>query len=287
MLLSFVISGLGVGAVYALSGVGLVILYRTTGVLNFAFGAIGALGAFFANEVLNAGYPAVLGWLCSIGAGAAVSCLYGRLVAPLLAPRDPVVRAVGTLGFALILLGTMGWYWGDVPRRLALPSDAIFFEISGTRLTLTRIVALGFLLSVIASVTLTLMYTRLGLAMRALADDRRLSSILGVRVISVELTGWLISGVSAGICGVLLANLVRLQALHLTFLVIPAIAAAIMADLSSLAITAVAGIAIGVIEACLTLWPLLAPYRTAAPFFVSLLSVFFLAFRAHQSGRPR
>jgi len=273
MFLPFVVSGLGIGAVYALSGVGLVVLYRATGVLNFAYGGVGALGAFCGWSILDAGYAAPLGWLTAIVVAAAASFAYGRLIAPRLAFRDPVVRAVGTLGFALILLGLVGWTWGEIPRRLSLPSDKIAFEIFGVRLNLTRLIALGLAVGLVAGINALLARTRLGLQMRALADNRDLSGVLGIPVVSVEAAAWLIAGLSAGVSGLLLANLVRLQGLQLTFLVIPAIAAAILGRLSSLWGTAIAGLGIGVLEACLTGVDVIAPYRAATPFLVALIAV--------------
>lgn len=273
LLLSFIVSGLGIGAVYALSGVGLVVLYRSTGVLNFAYGAIGAIGAFSAWSVIKSGQPAPIGWLAGILVSAACSYGYGRLIAPRLAFRDPVVRAIGTLGFALVLLGLMGWAWGEAPRRLALPTDMIAITIGVARLNMTRMIALGLAVAIVIGIGLVLARTRLGLKMRALADNRDLSAILGIRVVSVEATAWLISGVVAGIGGLLLANLVALQGLQLTFLVIPVIAAAILGGLSSLTVTAIAGLAIGVVEASLSILPAIAPYRTAAPFVIALAAV--------------
>jgi branched-chain amino acid transport system permease protein len=287
MLLPFIVSGLGIGAVYALSGVGLVVLYRATGVLNFAYGAVGALGAFCAWSVVNAGYPEQLGWLAAIAVATASSYFYGRIVAPRLSFRDPVVRAAGTLGFALILLGFIGWMWGEIPRRLTLPTDRSYLDLFGTRLTMTRVLALGLAVIIVTGISLLLARTRLGLQMRALADNRDLSGLLGIRVISVETIAWLISGVSAGICGILLANMVRLQGLQLTFLVIPAIAAAILGGLSSLTVTAIAGIAIGVIEACLSVWPEVASYRTATPFVIALIAVAVLGATANLKTEHR
>ena len=70
----FIVSGLALGGVYSLSGVGMVVLYRTTGVLNLAFGAVGAMGAFIAWSLINTfGWPAVLAYFASVGFGAAVS----------------------------------------------------------------------------------------------------------------------------------------------------------------------------------------------------------------------
>jgi branched-chain amino acid transport system permease protein len=124
-----------------------------------------------------------------------------------------------------------------------------------------------------AAVGLLLARTRIGLAMRALADQRGLAAILGVRVLRVDTAAWLLSGVFAGVCGLLLGNLVRLQATVLTFLVIPAFAAAIIGRLSSLPATVAGGLLIGMLEALAVVVPGFAPFRTATPFLVALAAV--------------
>ena len=98
---TFFMSGLSLGAIYALSGVGLVMLYKTSGVLNFAYGAIGALAAFTCWQVIEWGLPDPIGWVAALATGAAVALAYGRLIAPLVAYREPVVKAVATLGMAV------------------------------------------------------------------------------------------------------------------------------------------------------------------------------------------
>src|SRR5438552_1930149 len=135
----FVIAGLAVGAVYALSGVGLVVLYQASGVLNFAYGATGAVGALVAWQLIQTGMPTLLACLIAVGLSVCLSFCYGRFLAPRLAYRDTVVKAVATLGFALIVLGFCEWYWGGIPRQLRLPTDTIGFTIAGTRITATRL----------------------------------------------------------------------------------------------------------------------------------------------------
>lgn len=281
-LLPFVVSGLGVGAVYALSGVGLVLLYRSSGVLNFAFGALGAIGAYLAWSLLELGLPQVLAWASAIAGSMALSLAYGRLLAPRLALRDPTIRSIGTLGFALILMGFTEWYWGEQPRRLVLPTDADGLEFFDVRLTYTRVLGLALALVMMAGVGLLLGRTRIGLKMRALADDRDLSALLGIRVLQVDTVAWVLSGAFAGVCGLLLANIVRLQATLLTFLVIPAFAAAILGRLRSLPATVAAGIGIGVAEAVAITVPGLASYRTAVPFLIALVAIIFF----RQNHRP-
>lgn len=272
-LLPFLISGLGIGSVYALSGVGLVVLYRASGVLNFAFGALGAIGAYVAWSVLDAGLPLWLAWVGSVATAMGLSLVYGWLVAPLLAVRDTTIRSIGTLGLALLLMGFTEWFWGPNPRRLILPTDAMGLDIGDVRFTGTRIISLVVAVAMMSAIALMLARTRMGLKMRALANDRSLSAILGVYVLRVDTVAWLLSGAFAGVCGLLLANIVRLQATLLTFLVIPAFAAAILGRLSSLPATVVAGIVIGVVEASAILVPGFAPFRTSVPFLMALLAI--------------
>lgn len=272
-LLPFLISGLGVGAVYALSGVGLVVLYRSSGVLNFAFGALGAVAAYVAWSALDHEWPLALAALAAVVTSVAISLAYGRLLAPRLAEREPTVRSIGTLGLALVVLGFTEWFWGEQPRRLVLPTDAGALEFADVRLTYTRVLGLAAAVSMMAAVGLLLARTRIGLAMRALADQRALSAILGIRVLQVDTAAWVISGAFAGVCGLLLGNIVRLQATVLTFLVIPAFAAAIIGRLSSLPVTVAAGLAIGMLEAVAVLVPGFSPFRTATPFLIALLAI--------------
>ncbi|MEO8058525.1 MAG: branched-chain amino acid ABC transporter permease [Burkholderiales bacterium] len=275
--LPFLISGLGVGAVYAMSGVGLVVLYRSSGVLNFAFGALGAIGAYVAWSLLDREWPPALAWGSAVLTSMLLSLAYGRWLAPRLAQRDPTIRSIGTLGFALIVLGFTEWFWGEQPRRLVLPTDSMAFEFAlaggDVRLTYTR--ALGLLLAVLMMIGVALLLgrTRVGLKMRALANDRDLSALLGVRVLQVDTVAWLLSGAFAGVCGLLLANIVRLQATLLTFLVIPAFAAAIVGRLRSLPATVAGGVAIGVLEALAITVPGFAPFRTATPFLIALAMI--------------
>lgn len=271
--LPFLVSGLGLGAVYALSGVGLVVLYRSSGVLNFAFGALGAIGAYVAWSLLDADWPQALAWAAALATAMGLSLAYGRLLAPRLAHRDPTIRSIATLGFALIVMGFTEWFWGEQPRRLVLPTDADGLEFGDVRLTYTRVLGLALALAMMGGIGLLLSKTRTGLKMRALANDRELSALLGLRVLQVDTVAWVLSGAFAGVCGLLLANIVRLQATLLTFLVIPAFAAAMLGRLNSLPITVAAGIGIGVLEALAITLPGFAPFRTSVPFLVALAAL--------------
>ena len=268
----FFISGLSTGAVYVLAGVGLVVLYRASGVLNLAQGALGALSAMLAWQIADSGGPQWVGWIAAVTASTALALLYGRLIAPRLASSDPIVRAVATLGFALIILGFCEFVWGEWPRSLRLPYTS-GFKILGVRVAATRAMAFGLGLAVTIGMILFLKLSRLGLSMRALANDREISGLVGVPVLLVHAWAWVISGVLSGVSGIFLENMVRLQVIPLTYMVIPAVAAAILGRLTSLTAVVIGGLVIGVVEAVASPFPEISAFRSATPFVVAGLAL--------------
>ncbi len=275
--LSFFISGLTTGGIFALSALGLVVVYRATGVLNFAQGAIGAVGSLTASqEFVDKGRNEYVGYLVAILIGVVLSLGYGRLYAPRLAHRDPVVKAIGTLGFALALLGLCGWRWTARIMSLDLPTDTTKFNISGVQVTLTRVLVIVLAVVVTVGVTALLQRTRTGLNMRALANERELASMVGVNVTRAETVAWLISGLLASITGLLFASVVQLEAASLTFLVIPAIAAALVGQLRSLWWTLAGAMIIGVVESELTNFDSVKSYKVLTELIIGAGVVLFI-----------
>src|SRR2546430_12685492 len=117
----FIVSGLALGGVYALSGVGTVVLYQATGVVYLAFGAVGALGALIAWSLTNAGAPDWLAWLVCVLVSRAVTLGYGMVVGPPLAGGDPLGGGGAPPGPAPVPFGRVGLLWavhgGRPPAR--------------------------------------------------------------------------------------------------------------------------------------------------------------------------
>jgi branched-chain amino acid transport system permease protein len=283
----FIVTGLALGGVYALSGVGMVVLYRTTGVLNLAFGAVGAMGALIAWQAINEwGWAEEPAYLVCVLFGGAVTLAYGLIFGPPLAGRDPLVKATATLGLALILLGTMSWIWSDKARSMILPTSNENFMVSDILVNYTQVLGLAFGVVVTIGTVLFLQFTKLGTAMRGLANDREITATLGVPVRRVEASAWLVSGLISGVAGLLLSNLVGLDAATLTFLVISSLAAALIARLSSVVVTLVAGLVVGLATALATPILSISEYRDMAPFVLATLSLVWLWRKGHSiSGR--
>jgi branched-chain amino acid transport system permease protein len=267
----FIISGLALGGVYALSGVGLVVLYRTSGVLNFAYGAVGAYAALVAWDLMEHGHSELIAVLVGIGVACALSAFYGGVIAARFADRDPVVKASGTIGYALMLLGGSYLFWSDDARTLFLSTSNTGFTVGEVRINATQILALGLAALVAFGAAVFLRRSRLGTNMRALANDRELTTMLGIRARRVELVVWIANGVLAGVAGVLFANLVKLGAAALTFLVIGSLATALIGRFRSLGATFAGGLAIGVLQACATPFDSVSEFRDATPFVVAII----------------
>jgi branched-chain amino acid transport system permease protein len=269
----FIVSGLALGGVYALSGVGLVILYRTSGVLNFAYGAVGAVGALVAWDLMEHGHPEVLAVVAGVGVACALSGAYGSVIAPRFADREAIVQASATVGYALIILGASYLLWSDDARTLSLSTSDSGFSVSGVRINVTQVLALVLASAVVVAATQFLRRSRLGTAMRALANDRELTSMLGVRARRVEVVVWVVNGALAGVAGLLFANLVVLDAAALTFLVIGSMATAVIGRFRSLTATFAGGLAIGVLQSCATPFASLTQYRDATSFVVAIVAL--------------
>jgi branched-chain amino acid transport system permease protein len=283
----FIVTGLALGGVYALSGVGMVVLYRTTGVLNLAFGAVGAMGALIAWQMINeGGWPEAVAYLVCVLFGGAVTLAYGLVFGPPLAGRDPLVKATATLGLALILLGAMSWIWSDKARSMILPTSTENFMVSDILVNYTQVLGLAFGVVVAIGTLLFLRFTKLGTAMRGLANDREITATLGVPVRRVEASAWFVSGLISGVAGLLLSNLVGLDAATLTFLVISSLAAALIARLSSVLVTLVAGLVVGLATALATPILSISEYRDMAPFVLATLALLWMSRKGHTiSGR--
>ena len=283
-------SGLALGGVYALSGVGLVVLYRATGVLYLAFGAVGAMGALIAWSMVQHGIPHWLAWIVCILFGGVVTLGYGAVFGPPLAGRDPLVRAVATLGLTLVLAGAMDLLWpasGGQARSFTLPTDNGGFGVAGVTVTWTQVIGLAAGVALTVGTAAFLRYTKLGTAMRAMANDREITATLGVPVRRVEAAAWFGCGVLAGIAGLLLQDLVSLDATTLTYLVISSLAAALIAQLRSIAVTFIAALVIGMLHDMATTFTALTNYRDMTSFVLAAIALLWVSRHRTVMSRSR
>ena len=242
--------------------------------LNLAFGA---MGAFIAYSLIKAGSPDWLGWVVCSGFGGVVTLGYGLVFGPALAGRGPLVQSVSTLGLALVLFGAIDLAWpttGGQSPSISFPTDNGGFTISRFQVTWTQVIALGLGILIAVGTGAFLRYSKLGTAMRALANDREITATFGVPVRRVEAAAWLGCGLLAGVAGIMLADLSALDDTTLVFtVVISSLAAALVGQLRSIPVTFVAALVIGLVHDLLTPITQVQPYQDMTPFVLAVIAL--------------
>jgi branched-chain amino acid transport system permease protein len=252
------IAGLAVGSAAALSGIGLVVTYRATGVLNLAQGAQAMIIAYLLREL-------VVVWHWPVGPAAAFCLL---LVAPALGVvlelavfrplqrrgAGPAETMVATIGVFVLLTGAVVLLWGTGPYADApsLVSSTPFTIPGGHLVRRDTAVQLVVVLALSLLVALVTRYTPLGLQLRAVVDDRRLAELSGVNAGRVSAIGWAFGSFIAGLVGVLLAPNLLLDPYGLSLLVMETIAVAVAARLRSVGVAVAVGLGLGIAGSELT-----------------------------------
>jgi branched-chain amino acid transport system permease protein len=249
--LAFTIIGIVTGAIYAIAATGLVVTYSTSGIFNIAHGAIGMLMAFMYWELrINHHWPAPIALIVVIFIIApALGAVIERVLIRRLRGASVAQALVVTVGLMVMLLGIGQSIWTPITGR-QLP---LFFGQGGFRL-LGITVTWHDLITIIAGVAVALFLwfllsrTRIGIAMRAVVDDRNLLSLNGARPDRVSMLSWALGASLAALAGILLAPVLQLNHVVLTLLVVNAYAAAMVGRLRSLPMTYVGGLALGLVE---------------------------------------
>ncbi|MCF1646516.1 ABC transporter permease subunit [Streptomyces indiaensis] len=239
------LAGLSVGSAAALTGIGLIVTYRATGVLNFAHGAIAMVCAYVLRQcVVEWGWPLWLGAAVTLlvlapGLGVVLERFVFRPLAVL--GGDPAQTLVASIGVFVLLVGGAALLWGQGARDDA---PVLVPDEPWGQLAVVLVLAAG--------VTAVIRWTRFGQELRAVVDDRRLAVLGGIDADRVAATGWAFGAFTAGLTGVLLAPYVRLDPYGLPLLVMEVVAVAVAARMRSLAVAVVVALGIGVAQSQLT-----------------------------------
>ncbi|MGA2474793.1 MAG: branched-chain amino acid ABC transporter permease/ATP-binding protein [Acidimicrobiales bacterium] len=246
--LPFIVIGVATGSVYGLAATGLVLTYKTSGIFNFAYGALASLSVFvfyFLHTEHGMAWPLAAA-LCLLVL-APLEGLGMELLARSLEPVGDTLKVVATVGLLLMVLGVgQLWYGSDSSSSVPqfLPQESI--PIGGVEVGWDQIIVV--IISVLACGVLYYFFrhVRLGAAMRGLVDNPDLVSMTGENPVRVRRWAWIIGMVFASMAGLLLAPSLNLDALVITMLVVQAFGAAAIGYFSSLPLTFVGGLFIGV-----------------------------------------
>ncbi|NEB02135.1 ATP-binding cassette domain-containing protein [Streptomyces sp. SID13726] len=239
------LAGLSVGSAAALTGIGLIVTYRATGVLNFAHGAIAMVCAYTLRQcVVEWGWPLWAGAAATLlvlapGLGVVLERLVFRPLSVL--GDDPVRTLVASIGVFVLLVGGAALVWGQGARDDA--PELVRADPWGQ---------LAVVLVLAAGVAAVIRWTRFGRELRAVVDDRRLAVLGGIDADRVAAAGWAFGSFTAGLTGVLLAPYVRLDPYGLPLLVMEVVAVAVAARMRSLPVAVLTALAVGVAQSQLT-----------------------------------
>jgi branched-subunit amino acid ABC-type transport system permease component len=261
---AYTIIGLSVGGVFALAALGIVLIYRTTGVLNFAHGAMGMFSTFVAWQIFyGIAHPLWPQWLVTavaIVAGLAFAALMGLFfdlaVFRWVRTRPPVVKAVITIGILLALQATASLIWKNNQYHLSiyvLPKDWVL-NVADVPVGANSIAIIAVALGLAFGLAAYLRYTSFGRAMRAVSDSPTAASLWAVPVGRVSAVSWMLGSFIAAVAGILITPFINFDTTSLTLLIIDALAAALIGGMVSLPLTVLGGFLLGLLETYPTIW---------------------------------
>ncbi|HUA02433.1 MAG TPA: ATP-binding cassette domain-containing protein [Solirubrobacteraceae bacterium] len=252
--IEFALVGLGTGGLYALLGQGIVLIYRASGVINFAQGAVAAVGGYFFYELTaNHGW----GWLPALVAAGVVGAVLGAAIQTCvmrpLRGSSALTRVIATTGVFTILveIGFLRYGSDTVFVPPFLPDGSVSIG-GGATVGVDRFILLGIGIGLTVVLWAVYRFTRFGLATSAVAENELTAGALGVSPDRVALVNWTVGSALAGVTGALISSIVALSPQTSALLVVPALAAAMIGGFRSFPLTLLGGLVIGVIEAELT-----------------------------------
>src|SRR5215207_241493 len=203
--LQVVVDGIADGSIYATLALALVLIFRSTGVVNFAQGEMAMFSTFIAWGLANGGVPL---WLALLGAFA-VSFAGGMVVERVLIRPveggNPLSLVIVTLGLFIVVNAVAGWIWGFTLRDFPRIFPGGVAEIGGVSLSVESLGIIGVLLAVVGLLWALFSHTSIGLSMRAAAQNPASARLVGIPVGRMLMLGWGLAALLGAVAGVLVA----------------------------------------------------------------------------------
>jgi branched-chain amino acid transport system permease protein len=243
------VSGLANGAILALAALGFVLIYKASGVINFAQGQFLLIGAYVVWALtVDAGLHWALAIAGAIGVAVVLGLLVERLILRPLVGEPTISVIMVTIGLAQVLGALVQIIWGTQPHPFPefIPDDVV--TIAGARTGENRLWALALVVLALIAFAVFFQRSRYGIAMRAVADDQQAALTMGISVRRTFALAWALAGVSAVVGGVLVANLIGVsgEVSNIGLLVFPVV---IVGGLDSVPGAVVGGALIGLLTA--------------------------------------
>ncbi|MGW5385728.1 branched-chain amino acid ABC transporter permease [Nocardia sp. NPDC003963] len=237
------------GAVLALAALGFLVLFKATGVVNFAHGDLITAGGYIALWFIgDLGSAPVVGYILAVISMGLIGMVLERVAYAPLRRRPHLTVLIATLAAALVIRALISLWQGSTPQRLPSPVDGTVVTVLGAPIAGQRILVIAVALVCIAAVIGLFGYSSYGRQLRALASDREAAELYGIRTGRISLAAWALSTALAALAGILVAPL---SSLDLTFgftIMLAAFAAAVLGGFGNLWGVLVGACLIGVIQ---------------------------------------
>jgi ABC-type branched-subunit amino acid transport system ATPase component/branched-subunit amino acid ABC-type transport system permease component len=244
--LTYLFLGAGLGAVYALCGLGMALIYRASRIVNFAQGAMALVGASVYNN-LNQSWPKLPSVLLAVAVCAVLGLVMHLLIQRLGGSSD-LARVVVTLGMMTVLEGGVALRYGSALQTVSSVLPTTTWQLAGVDVPWDRTI----LVAAAGGLTLVLwlVYTRthFGLRTSAVSENRRAVAALGWNTGAVAGVNWALGSALGGLGGILIAPIVGLEPTTMTLLVIPALVVGAMGSFTSFPLVLAGGLFIGILQ---------------------------------------
>ncbi len=247
-LIELVVSGLAVGAIYGLVAMSFAVIYKATGIVNFAQGELGMLTAYLTWSLATTfGTGAVTTVLAAIVIGVLLGLVCERLVMrPMLG--EPVLSVVlVTVGLAVVLRALVTMIWGAAPHKFEVAGADTIVQMGGVGLRAGQIAVIIALLVAVAGFWFFLRRSRFGVAMRAVAADEKTARLMGIDAARVQAVAWACAAALAGVAGAFFAVIYGL-APTLYEIGLKAFPATVLGGFDAILGAGLSGLIIGVLE---------------------------------------
>jgi branched-chain amino acid transport system permease protein len=242
-----IVSGLASGAIYASLALALVLIFRSTHVVNFAQGEMAMFTTYIAWELMHRGlsyWPAfALTLVIAFAGGVAVERILIRPVEQ----ASPIAIVIVTIGLLIAINGLAGWIWGADVKAFPSPFPNKTYDVAGVTISTEAIGTFGVCIGTVLVLYAFFNFTTLGLAMRAVAINPVASRLMGVRVGWMLALGWGLAAVLGAVAGMMTAPTVFLDPTMMLTVLIYAFAAAVLGGINSPVGAVVGGLLLGVI----------------------------------------
>ena len=257
-ILLFALLGLGSGALIAGISLAIVLTYRGSGIINLATGGIAMLAGYSYWSLKTGEYGTEFGTAAALVITFLVTLAVGALI-ELVAFRPlrnaaPLAKLVSSLGVLLVAQASMLLAFGTTqkPQPSILPSNTV--TVFDVNVPVDRFILAGTVIGIAVALFMLYRFTRFGLATRAASENELSALLAGLSANELSMVNTLLASVVAGTVGVLAASVTQLDATSLPLQVVPALAAALLARLTSFAIACGVGLGIGILNSLIDYW---------------------------------